>query len=342
MVVDPMKRVTLNDIAADTGLSKYAVSRAISGKAGVSAETRELILASCKRLGYTKNTARKAGSYILLMIRKTDFDDPAFWMPVIQGVESAASANGYLLHIKLLHSQDDGLATMELANATGIVYAGYRSTAWISEKFNRPSVLMSYPPTNMFPMDCLYCSDIESGSTICRMLIDWGHKRIAYCGNGERASAVHRLQGIRAALAESGMELDSIWKLDDLYDLPGLVEKFRQRRQQGELPTAFLCETEILAGIVQRAAGLLHLSVPEDISIVTFNNEIRSKQPNAFTGMALNKVEYGREAVRMLLERVEGPERPYRRVTVCQTFVDSKSAGICNAGLSEKLAQATT
>lgn len=49
-------KVTLDDIAEKTGLSKYSVSRAISGKSGVSRETREKVLAACEQLGYEKET----------------------------------------------------------------------------------------------------------------------------------------------------------------------------------------------------------------------------------------------------------------------------------------------
>ena len=49
-----MGRITLDRIAEETGLSKYSVSRAISGKSGVSDETREKVLAVCEKLGYKK------------------------------------------------------------------------------------------------------------------------------------------------------------------------------------------------------------------------------------------------------------------------------------------------
>lgn len=324
-----MKRVTLDDIAVDTGLSKYAVSRALAGKDGVSAETRDVILKSCKKLGYSKSRTTKAGGYLLLMIRKNDFDDPAFWMPVIQGLESESSSAGYTLHIKLLHSTGDALTAIEYANAAGVIYAGYKSTALIDSSLDKATVLMSYPPEKMYPMDCLYCADEESGYEMCSKLIKFGHKRIAYCGDGERASARHRLQGITQCLESNGQKLDSIWKMNELCDFQRMVQKTADLLQAGKLPTAFMCETEPIANTVQRIMASVRLFTPADVSVVCFNTAINEKHMESFTGMALDKVEYGKEAVRMLVNRINKPNAAYRRIAISHTYTDVDTAGPC-------------
>ena len=121
------KKVTQEDIARETNLSKYAVSRAIAGKSGTSEETRERVLETCKRLGYVRTTPKASSQYILLMIPKSDLGDPAFWMKVVQGVESGAAKKGYILHIKILRSSDEALTAQELESAAGVIFAGYRS-----------------------------------------------------------------------------------------------------------------------------------------------------------------------------------------------------------------------
>ena len=80
------KKITLDDIARETGLSKYAVSRAISGKSGVSAATRERVLQMCENLGYTRMSSSVARKYIVLFTPKSQMDTAAFCMRVIQGV----------------------------------------------------------------------------------------------------------------------------------------------------------------------------------------------------------------------------------------------------------------
>lgn len=324
------KKVTLDDIAQETHLSKYAVSRAISGKSGASEKTRERVLEACRRLGYIRTTSKATSQYIVLMIPKSDMGDPAFWMKVVQGVESGATKNGYLLHIKILRNADDALTAQELENATGIIFAGYRSVEYISSlKSTKPAVLMTYPPFPMFPMDCVYCADIESSTTLCKKLLDWGHKRLAYCGNGLRPSAAHRLAGLCQCMEENGLRLYEHLTEDDLADIGKIMEKWHAEKAQGTLPTAFLCENDTMANLVQRVTGQLQLIAPKDVSIVSFNNDPRDARSVAVTGMGLDKIGFGKEAVYMLLDRIARPNMAYKRVAVVHQYLDYNTAGLC-------------
>jgi LacI family transcriptional regulator len=87
------KSVTLDDIAAHTGLSKYSVSRALAEKSGVSAETRERIQDAARSLGYraTKAKAEQRERYrALLFVPYEDVSDHEFWMETIGGAEQEA------------------------------------------------------------------------------------------------------------------------------------------------------------------------------------------------------------------------------------------------------------
>ena len=96
------KKVTLDDIAAATNLSKFSVSRAIAGKSGISEETRKVVLEACERLGYVKKGSPSGNEkkYVLFVIPKIDAKDTTFWMKVILGVESDLTLRGYSLHLK--------------------------------------------------------------------------------------------------------------------------------------------------------------------------------------------------------------------------------------------------
>ena len=322
------KKVTQEDIARETNLSKYAVSRAIAGKSGTSEETRERVLETCKRLGYVRTTPKASSQYILLMIPKSDLGDPAFWMKVVQGVESGAAKKGYILHIKILRSSDEALTAQELESAAGVIFAGYRSMEFYRDlKLTKPSVLMSYPPVHMFQMDCLYCADIESSTTLCQKLLDWGHTRFAYCGDGVRPSAAHRMQGVQAQLTGYGLELAQHLRVSDLENVQALTDRWRAEKEAGMLPTAFLCENDTMVNFVMRATGLLQLRVPEDISIVSFNNDPRDVRAISVTGMGLDKIGFGKEAVHMLFDRIERPNMAFRRIAMLHQFYDNHTAG---------------
>lgn len=324
------KKVTQEDIARETGLSKYAVSRAIAGKSGTSDATRERVLKACKKLGYVRISHTVSSQYILLMIPKLDLIDPAFWMKVVQGVESAATKGGYLLHIKIIRDDDDPLVAQDLENAAGVIFAGYKSVDYACKyKGRKPSVLMTYPPEDMFQMDCLYCADIESSRALCQKLLDWGHRKFVYCGDGSRPSAKHRLDGVKQKLAEQGLELMEQLALADLQDLQQLMQHWQLQKDNGVLPTAILCENDTIVNLVMRAISLLQMRVPEDVSIVSFNNDPRDVGAIAVAGMGIDKSGFGKEAVYMLLDRISRSNMPFKRVAIMHQYYDNHTAGPC-------------
>ena len=324
------KKVTLEDIAREPHLSKYAVSRAISGKSGASEKTRERVLEACQRLGYVRSTPKASSQHIVLMIPKTDMGDPAFWMKVVQGVESGATKQGYLLHIKILREGDDPLAAQELENAAGVIFAGYRSVEYAkSVKASIPAVLMTYPPVPMFQMDCLFCADLEGSTVLCQKLLDWGHRCLVYCGDGERPSASHRLEGVRQVLAKHGLTLAQHIREEELVGVQDIMARWQREKASGLLPTAFLCESDTCANLVQRITSHLQLIAPKDISIVSFNNDLRDPRGAGVTGMALDKINFGKEAVHMLFDRIARPNTGYRRIAVAQQYLDNNTAGPC-------------
>src|SRR5690625_3403171 len=97
-----MKRVTMDDLATHLGISKYSVSRALSGKSGVSEQTRERVWAAARKLGYELPRAnsegrRKQRGQLVLVMSRDEVHDHEVWMDVISGCEEAARQVGYSL-----------------------------------------------------------------------------------------------------------------------------------------------------------------------------------------------------------------------------------------------------
>lgn len=176
------KKVTLDDIAAATNLSKFSVSRAIAGKSGISEETRKVVLEACERLGYVKKGSPSGNEkkYVLLVIPKIDAKDTTFWMKVILGVESDLTLRGYSLHLKVTDQSENGVAERELDGAAGVIFAGHKSLEYIDmlQKYNRPNLVLTYPPYNLFPYDTMYFADREGAYALCERMLKMGHKRM--------------------------------------------------------------------------------------------------------------------------------------------------------------------
>lgn len=312
------KKVTLNDIALATNLSKYAVSRAISGKPGISAETRARVLEACKQLGYIKFPSKDNDKYILMLMPESDLNDATFWMRVLQGTESAATEKGYALHVKVIKDDEDPMLLGEVDKAAGILYAGHKSVG-CARKFlrtGRPGLLMTYPPESLFEMDVIHTGDREAGVSLCSQLLQWGHSRIAFYGTTQRPSTLNRLKGVQDALKAYDMGLSHLWNDEKYLQQTVMMEELASLHKSGKLPTAILCSYESLAQSMVFMINTLQLSVPEDISVAAFNLELDGDSPIPLTGAGLSKQEYGRLAVDCLCDRVENQNLPIRRLAI--------------------------
>ena len=101
-----MSRVTLGTIAQELGLSKFAVSRALAGKTGVSEETRRKVEAVAADLGYVKPAASRAPS-IALVFNDTDYINSELQLMVQAGVQAEAKRRGYQVVARWTHDADE-------------------------------------------------------------------------------------------------------------------------------------------------------------------------------------------------------------------------------------------
>src|SRR5688572_19910223 len=111
-----MARVTLGTIAKEMGLSKFAVSRALAGKSGVSEETRRRVEVVATELGYTKPPTSRAPS-VALVFNDTDYINGELQLMVQAGVQAEAKRRGYQVVARWTHDADEVEATMRSCQA---------------------------------------------------------------------------------------------------------------------------------------------------------------------------------------------------------------------------------
>lgn len=323
------KHVTLDDIAKATNLSMYAVSRAVAGKPGISASTRKRILQVSEELGYTRPATKKSGQYLLLCIPQSDVEDATFWMPVLQGIESAASRKGFALRVKVIKPFDEARIDSEVRGATGIFYAGHKSigTAYKYMGPACPSLLMTYPPESLFRMDAIHTGDREAASALCSKLIEWGHRKIGFFGTTERPSTRSRIEGVNEAMHAAGLKLDHVWNSPDHADVDWVRAELARLQDIDRLPTAVMCSTEQLAQSLIFVLGSMQIAVPKDISVTAFNIDQDDRSPIPLTGTAFDKFDYGRLAFEYLLDRIERPGSAFNRIVVLPSLLIRETAG---------------
>ena len=331
-----MKRVSLSDIAARLGISKYSVSRALTGKPGVSETTRQSVMRVAHEMGYRHFALRQGGTdfgdrTVVLLIPLEDLEDGEFWMGVIAGAVSQATELGYTFVTRPVASDDDATRAPS-QQVRGVIVAGSKARPALRPYVEAgiPASLVTYA-IPLEPFDTVHAADWEGGAAAAAHLVGLGHRRLGYVTDGpEKPSFAARARGFRATAARGAAAVE-VEALPIDRDEPGL--SFERRYQAlaaaGKAPTGILASTDAVAFAIAAALGRLGLHVPHDVSLVGFNGGVASSRfVPKLTTLRIPTAEIGAAAMRFLHERIEGGSMPARRLEFTPTLVvrDSTAA----------------
>lgn len=316
---DTSKKVTLDDLSAELQLSKYSVSRALSGKGGVSPQTRDAVIEVATRLGYDHPALRRGervlqDAQILLVIPRTDAADESFWLEVMSGAESEAARLGCVLVTSL--AAENGHADAHLGKAQGILLAGRRSRGLLEGYLQTrlPVALIGYPePGETF--DAVHTDNWEAGYLAGAHLRELGHRNIAFVTAApDEMSRRERLRGCRDALGGSQAQVTLV-----AFDPAEGTERFVERiRQDQPMPTAIFCANDVPGLQVIWALHQAGLRVPQDLSVVNSSAPSSAMQFGPeITTVRVPMREIGEAAMAMLARRMlASGERAPRRLSL--------------------------
>lgn len=320
-----MKNPTQKDVARLAGVSRATVSYVINGKDSkgipISDETRQKVLTAVQKLGYVVNAgaqALRSGDTKTIGVMLPIYENPYFWK-IFNGVSTAANEAGY--NVLLANSVFD----QERTNQT--------ITELSEQRIDGLLLLVEFASLPKHVMDQLYKSrhPIVEGSSsesskfdlillnysdgmraIMSHLFDLGHRHIIYL-HGVQASTTQgqdRLSAFREAFIHANLPFDPKW----IHYCGQTIEEGYQKAldilQQPNRPTAIVAINDLLGMATIRAAADLGLNVPGDLSIASFDDITFAKfSVPRLTTIATSPEQNGRDAVRLLLKRLEDPQR---------------------------------
>lgn len=319
-------RVTIQDLADKLGLSKFSVSRALSGKPGVAEATRGRVLRAAHAMGYRVNAeiAHSVGQ-ILFVRQEIEMVSSEMWLNVQHGAEAEAERLGY----SVVPRQARFIEAERLDPAVvGMILAVPRSSA-ITEMAARtglPVACAAYPePMSRF--DHAVCADWEAGMMVARMLGGLGHREVAFVhGSTLPTGRGERYRGFRDGMLEvAGTRVEDI-----VFDeLQGFRRAFLNHVRDGGAPTALFCAHDGIA--VSAVSELLRLGIriPEDISVVGYSDFAAATQISPkLTTVRVPHQEIGAAMVRTIADRLTSPEgaaRPPLRLSLLSELVRRES-----------------
>nr|PZN37090.1 MAG: hypothetical protein DIU70_13305 [Bacillota bacterium] len=328
------KRVTLRDIAARLGISPFTVSKALSGKPGMSEETRELIIRTAQEMGYRwKGAGASPPRTVACAVPARFTGEYAYFADLLQGAEAAVREHGDRMTVVSITEADEQSLHLPpaLLEASGVIYLPLLAPSWLELALKQgPAAIIIGFPDRHYQADSVVW-DAWSGVGLCvDHLVAAGHRRIGYVGTPQ-VSAGHRLRWVafQEALHEYGLAVD----LGDVFHLPHVVtpeetlaaarDAFGPRR--GQLPPALVCDFELVAVATARALSELGET---GIALVCADQlgagaQLSVPIPHIF----YNRPAVGRRAVERLLRRLDRPDEPYEHIRVAVSLRTNGAGG---------------
>ena len=278
---EPTNTPTIADVAARAGVSTATVSRVLAGIGRARPETRDRVLEAARTLGYrpsevARSLQRRSTQTLGLVI--TDIENPYF-PQLVRAVEDAARAAGYA--VLLCNAADDPereafyLDLLADRRVDGLIIAasslGDRHGEWLAAP-PVPVVLVNTAAPDVGLPAIL--SDNELGGRLAAAhLLDLGHRRFGYLMPPPRnVDAPARVQGIRMALVEAGLDPDGLVVGHGSALIDGGEAASGQILERAPETTASLAYNDLMAIGALRALRAAGRRVPDDVSVVGFDD----------------------------------------------------------------------
>lgn len=310
------RRILLADVAARAGVSMMTVSRVLNNRPGVSADTRERVLQAAHAAGYVPHVPARglaSGRTGMLGVVLANLSD-TYYSEILQGAVMEADARGSRLILHLTGTSD----AREIAQVTTLLggsvdglllvlprAADHYITTIAEQRF--PCVLVDHRMLDT-PLPAVRSANRAGGAVGTQHLLDLGHRHIGFItGDMTYGCAVERLEGCRAALAERGIaHAEGYVQHGDWTQASGRRAAEALLRLDPQ-PTAIFASNDLEALGVYEAAHDAGLRVPEELSVVGFDDRLEARQAYPrMTTVRQPLAAMGGRAVQMVLAQVAG------------------------------------
>ncbi|MBB3763145.1 LacI family DNA-binding transcriptional regulator [Sphingomicrobium lutaoense] len=281
------RRPTSFDIAALAGVSQPTVSRALSGNAAVSEETRAKVLAAAKELNYTvdRNASglRKGQSRTIALLF---FEDPTpddtlinpFYLSMVGAITRACATAGYDLLISFQQLSADWHVDYEDSRkADGIILLGYgnylKAKPRLEQLVSQGTHFVRWGAARKGQIGTTVGSDnVEGGYLAGRHLVERGRRKIAFIGTADATSPemLERFQGLTRALEEDGLR--PVMRIDASPTEEAGDAAARTLLESGTDFDAIFASSDLAAIGAMRRLKKEGRTIPDDVAIVGFDD----------------------------------------------------------------------
>lgn len=325
------KRVTIKDVAEAAGVSRQTVSRAMNNRGEISPETRARVLHIAEEMGYRPSSIARS-----LAMRRTgtlglvvpDVANP-FFSEVARGAEQEAYAKDR--NVFLCNTNEDPqrelaiLQSLEEQRVDGVLLCSSRldETDLNTALTYHPDVVLVNRRLNGSNVGTVLINDEVGGYVATRHLIQAGHRNVGVlAGPPASRSGQRRVQGYRRAMNEAGLRIAESWMPPCAPTVEGGQQSAHALLTRYPELTALFCYNDLVAVGALKACAEMGRAIPNDIAIVGFDDiPLAALVTPALTTCHVPRYDLGRQAMQLLLERIDGCTDQCRELVVQPALV---------------------
>lgn len=333
--------VTIRDVAALAGVSPSTVSRTCKDHRSISEETKIKVRRAMDQLGYEYNAPQgnvnaqdsKNIGIILPPSTRQTYENP-FYLEAIRGISQFCNGHKYVttiitgqnneeimeaINTSVSRSRVDGFIVLYSKEDDSIIDYLY------SEGFTYVLIGKAKQYTNH--TICIDNDNILAGKEATEYLIQLGHRKIAYLGSESiMIFSSDRKAGYQMALLQNELPVEKKYCIEvDQMDMDR-CELLVDLLNSEDRPTAIVVSDDILAASLERACNQCGLSIPEDLSILSFNDSLFAKLTSPqLTSIDVNAFQLGLEASSQLINHIENPNLLATKIIVPHRIIERDS-----------------
>lgn len=325
-------RPTIAGIARQVGVSVPTVSKVINGRADVSAETRRRVEAAIREQGYRRSErSQRAAPLLELIFHELESE----WaLEIVRGVERVAGQHHLAVVLTELRGRrTPGRGWIEGALArrpTGVIAVLSDLSGSVRTQLRTrgiPYVVVDPAGEPLHDTPSIGATNWNGGLAATRHLLGLGHRRIAVIGGPAVVLCGRaRVDGYRAAMDAAGVPIDPDLVSHGPFQVAEGVRRGRELLRRPNPPTAIIAGNDLQALGVYQAAREARLHIPEDLSVVGFDDlPVAQWVGPPLTTVRQPLIEMAVAAAELVLTMARGEEPPQTRVELATELVIRES-----------------
>lgn len=323
--------VTIKDVAKLAGVSPSTVSRVCNNNPAISPETRDRVRSAMETLGYeppappetAPQPIRNIG--VILPPSSRDAYENTFYLKALRGISQICNQRQVASTVITGETYQEILSTVQILHRSGsidgfILLYSRKNDIVLDYLCDRGILYVIVGKAGDLAAQtvCVDNDNVLASQEAADYLYDLGHRRIGFLGT---ASGFLYTAERRAGWQVSALQHGLTPRADYCVELKGVhagdADALEQLLRREDRPTAFVVGDDMLALSLERCCARLGLSIPEDLSVIAFNNSLYARMAAVpLTVVDINSCRLGQEAAVQILRCAENPNLPATRVMI--------------------------